>query len=168
MDSELEYASKLTGAFCDVAGKLLALPVSIAGVVALDKLTTNVEFIAGCVGLCLVTVVLLAVLQNVRHQIDRLQSGYEYVFGLVLGELKTYPTKLRGELEKREKSLGRQARLTHRTFRFFMWLALMPALGAAWQAWARYLQIDASVRAVCAFVWATIANIVNHIHWVVT
>ncbi|MCI0147524.1 hypothetical protein KNO81_16680 [Paraburkholderia sediminicola] len=164
VDSELEYASKLTGAFGDIAGKLLALPVSIAGVVALDKLDTNPEFIAGCVGLCLVTVVLLAILQNVRHQIDRLQSGYEYVFGPVLGKTKTYPTKLRSELEKREQSLARQARLTRRSFGIFMWLALMPALGAGWKAWARYPAIEASIRAVCAFVWAAIGNIVNHLH----
>ncbi|MBR8300433.1 hypothetical protein KDW49_06865 [Burkholderia dolosa] len=164
VDSELEYASKLTGAFGDIAGKLLALPVSIAGVVALDKLDTNPEFIAGCVGLCLVTVVLIAVLQNVRHQIDRLQSGYDYVFGPVLGKAKTYPTKLRGELEKREKSLAKQARLTRRSFRFFMFLALLPALAAAWKAWARYPEIEASIRAVSAFVWMVIGNIASRPH----
>jgi hypothetical protein len=164
VDSELEYASKLTGAFGDIAGKLLVLPVSIAGVAALDKLTTNTEFIAGCVGLCLVTVVLLAVLENVRHQIDRLHSGYEYVFGPVLGKVKTYPTKLRRELEKREKSLARQARLTRRTFRLFMWLTLMPALGAAWKAWLRYPEIEEMLRAACSFAAAVINNIVNHIH----
>ena len=161
VDSELEYASKLTGAFGDIGGKLLALPVSIAGVAALDKLTTNAEFVAGCVSLCLVTVVLLAVLQNVRHQIDRLQSGYEYVFGPVLGKVKTYPTKLRGELEKREKSLAKQARLTRRSFYFFMGLALLPALGAAWKAWVRYPEIEGLLRAVCSFVGVVIGNIVH-------
>lgn len=164
VDSELEYASKLTGAFGDIAGKLLALPVSIAGVLALDKLNTNPEFIAGCVGLCLVTVVLLAVLQNVRHQIDRLQSGYEYVFGPVLGKMKTYPTKLRSELEKREKSLARQTRLTRQSLHFFVWLAFIPALGAAWKMWARYPEIEASVRAVLAFVWAALSNIISCLH----
>lgn len=161
VDSELEYASKLTGAFGDIGGKLLALPVSIAGVAALDKLTTNAEFVAGCVSLCLVTVVLLAVLQNVRHQIDRLQSGYEYVFGPVLGKVKTYPTKLRGELEKREKSLAKQARLTRRSFYFFMGLALLPALGAAWKAWVRYPEIEGRLRAVCSFVGVVIGRIVH-------
>ncbi|MCI1005186.1 hypothetical protein [Herbaspirillum sp. C7C8] len=53
VDSELEYASKLTNAFGDIGGKLLALPISVAGVVALDKLTTDSEFIAGCLGLFL-------------------------------------------------------------------------------------------------------------------
>ncbi|MBY4804483.1 hypothetical protein K6W78_31395 [Burkholderia cepacia] len=159
VDSELEYASKLTGAFGDIGGKLLALPVSIAGVAALDKLTTNAEFVAGCVSLCLVTVVLLAVLQNVRHQIDRLQSGYEYVFGPVLGKVKTYPSKLRGELEKREKSLAKQARLTRRSFYFFMGLALLPALGAAWKAWVRYPEIEGRLRAVCSFVGVVIGSI---------
>jgi hypothetical protein len=161
VDSELEYASKLTGAFGDIAGKLLALPISIVGVVALDKLDTNPEFIAGCVGLCLVTVVLVAVLQNVGHQIDRLQSGYEYVFGPVLGKTKTYPTKLRGELEKREQSLARQARLTRRSLRFFTGLALVPTLGAAWKAWARYPEIEVWVRAAWSFFLAFTGHIVS-------
>jgi hypothetical protein len=104
------------------------------------------------------------VLQNVRHQIDRLQSGYEYVFGPILGKTKTYPTKLRGELEKREESLARQARLTRRSFSFFMWLAFMPALGAAWKAWDRYPEIEAFVRATCAFGWAAINSVVSHLH----
>ncbi|EJN07615.1 hypothetical protein [Herbaspirillum sp. YR522] len=137
VDAELDYAAKLSNAFGDVAGKLWTLPVSIAGVVALDKLPGNAEFMAACIGLCLVTAVLLGVLLNVRQQIDRLQLGYEYVFGPVLGKARAYPVKLRGELEKRQESLASQARLTRLTLWFFIALAFLPAIGAAWKAWLR-------------------------------
>lgn len=96
---------------------------------------------------------------DLRRQFDPYR--YEYVFGPVLGKVKTYPTKLRGELEKREKSLAKQARLTRRSFYFFMGLALLPALGAAWKAWVRYPEIEGRLRVVCSFVGVVIGSIVH-------
>ncbi|ANB73707.1 hypothetical protein AYM40_16095 [Paraburkholderia phytofirmans OLGA172] len=141
IDSELEYASKLTGAFGDVAGKLLALPASLLAISALDALKEDSTFLLGCAGLFLVTIVLWYVLKNIRYQIDRLQSGFEFVFSPLFDKSKTYPSKLRSVLVERKATLERQARLTKVTFWVFSALAFSPTLGAFWKIWVRYPQL---------------------------
>jgi hypothetical protein len=141
IDSELEYASKLTGAFGDVAGKLLALPASLVAISALDSLKEDSTFLLGCAGLVLVTVVLGYVLKNIRHQIDRLQSGFEFVFSPLFEKSKTYPSKLQGVLKERKAALERQVKFTKITFLVFSALTYAPTAGAIWKIWVRYPQL---------------------------
>lgn len=141
IDSELEYASKLTGAFGDVAGKLLALPASLLAIGALDALKEDSTFLLGCAGLFLVTIVLWYVLKNISYQINRLQSGFEFVFSPLFDKSKTYPSKLRRVLADRKAALERQARVTKVTFWIFSALAFAPTLGAFWKIWGRYPQL---------------------------
>lgn len=141
IDSELEYASKLTGAFGDVAGKLLALPASLLAISALDALKEDSTFLLGCAGLFLVTIVLWYVIKNIRYQIERLQSGFEFVFSPLFDKSKTYPSKLRRVLTDRKAALERQARLTKITFWIFSALTFAPTLGAFWKIWVRYPQL---------------------------
>ncbi|MFL9948934.1 hypothetical protein PQR68_23360 [Paraburkholderia agricolaris] len=138
IDAELEYASKVTGVFGDVAGKMLALPVSLAAIGALDSTSQDSTFILGCAGLLLVTIVLRYVLKNIRYQVDRLQSGLEFVFSPLFEKTKTYPAKLQNVLKQRKVALKKQISVTKVTFVVFSALSFAPTLGAIWKIWVRY------------------------------
>ncbi|WP_157685262.1 hypothetical protein [Robbsia andropogonis] len=138
VDAELEYASKVSGAFGDIASKLLALPVSLGAVALLDEAKNDSSFIFASVGLFLVSVVLVFVLFNTWMQVDRLRSGVDFVFAPLFDKSATYPEKLRSELAKRKKALRKQIRITGFTFLLFAALALCPAGGTAWKAWHHF------------------------------
>jgi hypothetical protein len=151
IDSELEYASKVTGVLGDVAGKMLALPVSLAAIGALDSLSQDSTFLLGCAGLFLVTTVLWFVLKNIRYQMDRLQSGLEFVFSPLFEKSNTYPKKLQYALKQRKVALKRQITVTKFTFRLFAVLSLSPSVGAVWKIWARYPALSKSLNTAIAY-----------------
>lgn len=62
--AEIDYGTKLSGVLGDIAGKMLALPISLAGLVALEKTTSKFEGFILILGLAVVLVVLLAILHN--------------------------------------------------------------------------------------------------------
>ncbi|AME23709.1 hypothetical protein [Burkholderia sp. PAMC 26561] len=138
VDAELEYASKLSAVFGDIAGKLLALPVSLLAVALLDEAKTDSGFVFACAGLGVVSLVLVFVLWNLWLQAARLRSGFEFVFAPVFDKSSTYPAALRDVLDKRKLELRKQMRLTTVTFFVFFMVALGPALGAVWKLWMRF------------------------------
>lgn len=62
--AEIDYGTKLSGVLGDIAGKMLALPISLAGLVVLEKTTSKFEGFILVLGLAVVSVVLLAILHN--------------------------------------------------------------------------------------------------------
>lgn len=137
-DSEIEYASKLSGVLGDIAGKLLALPVSLVALVALDEAKSVSAFVIGCIGLAIVSVVYLFILRNLWLQADRLKSSFDLAFSPFFNKLNTYPSPLRKVLEERKRALERQMGFLKLTFGAFYGLACVPALGAIWKIAARY------------------------------
>ncbi|MEF9672871.1 hypothetical protein QNM99_13940 [Pseudomonas sp. PCH446] len=78
----------------DIAGKMLALPVSLAALVALHNTKSRFEAFILIVGLGIVAVVLLAILHNQRLQVERLLHSFNVIFDDFKGKIKTYPGKL--------------------------------------------------------------------------
>lgn len=126
--AEIEFASKLSSVLGDISGKLLALPVSVAGVVVLHKLSLGVEFYAGIVGVLLVSLILIMILWNQWLQIGRLKHSFEVVFGQFRAKIGSYPKPLRVTLQKAISHVDRQSGFLSFTFWFFMVLALVPLL----------------------------------------
>lgn len=150
IDAELDYASKVTGVFGDVAGKMLALPVSLAAIAAVSADAKASLFFPGCAGLVLVTIVIVFVLRNIRAQVTRLQSGLEFVFAPLFEKTKSYPQKLQGVLKQRQAALTSQVRLTSTTFNVFVVLSFAPTAGAIWKLLERYPQLIDWFHAIAA------------------
>ncbi|MBN3759876.1 hypothetical protein [Burkholderia sp. Ac-20365] len=137
-DSEIEYASKLSGVFGDIGGKLLALPLSLVALIALDDAKTTSAFFIGCLGLAIVSVVYFIILRNLWLAADRLKASFELAFSPFFNKLETYPSVLRNVLETRKKALHTQLRFLKLTFAVFYVLACLPAAGATLKVLARY------------------------------
>jgi hypothetical protein len=163
VDAELEYASKLSGAFGDIAGKLLALPVSLAAVALLDDAKNDSSFIFASAGLVVVSLVLIFVLCNMGLQALRLRAGVDFVFAPLFDKSSTYPEKLRAELNKRKTALRKQIWVTGATFVLFAILALGPAGGAAWKMWQRFPVIGMTWHQWLLH-WASVWELVPGLH----
>lgn len=136
-DAEIEYASKLGGVLGDIAGKLLALPVSLVAIIALEQANSGFAFWMGCLALFVVSIIYLAVLHNQRLQVIRLKSSFDLVFSPFFSKIETYPKALRDALSQRESGVWRQVRTLSWTFRLFYLIATLPAIGALYQIWLR-------------------------------
>ena len=114
--AEIEYGSKLSSVLGDIAGKLLALPVSLVALVALHKTDSNFEAFVLFLSLLLVTVVLLSVLYNQKLQVDRLMHSFDVVFDEFKSKVETYPQKLKELLKVTIKQVDEQGVVLKKTF----------------------------------------------------
>ncbi|KPA89333.1 hypothetical protein PF66_04185 [Pseudomonas asplenii] len=126
--AEVDYGSKLSGVLGDIAGKMLALPVSFAALVPLHAAKSWFEAAVYLIGLCVVTMVLLLVLHNQRLQVERLLHSFNVIFDEFKSKLPTYPLKLQSLLQTTIEQVDRQGKSLTSTFQMLQWLAWLPAL----------------------------------------
>jgi len=136
--AEIDYGTKLSGVLGDIAGKMLALPVSFAGWVVLNNSTSAFEEFVLVLGLIVVSLVLLAILHNQMLQTNRLLHSFNVVFDEFKDKIKTYPPKLQGLLRITIEQVEKQGRTLRRTFLLLQVLALLPAAGAVLVALVKY------------------------------
>lgn len=148
--AEIDYGTKLSGVLGDIAGKMLALPVSFAGWVVLNNSTSAFEGGVLVLGLIVVSLVLLAILHNQMLQTDRLLHSFNVVFDDFKDKIKTYPPKLQGLLRITIKQVEKQGRTLRRTFQLLQLLALLPATGAVLVALVKYWD---------SFIWCALTAI---------
>lgn len=130
--AEVDHATKLSGVLGDIAGKLLALPVSFAAVVLLRKAATHEEFWILFVGLFTISIIFGGVLWNQWLQIKRLRGSFDLIFGQY--DEDSFPKKLRLPIATAKKNISCQYRVLKTTFIVFSVLAALPALGAIYVA----------------------------------
>ncbi|WP_339545415.1 hypothetical protein [Pseudomonas sp. RA_35y_Pfl2_P32] len=128
--AEIDYGTKLSGVLGDIAGKMLALPISLAGLIALEKSTSSFESFILVLGLAVVSVILLAVLHNQILQTKRLLHSFDVIFDDFKEKIKTYPLKLQSLLRITINQVDKQGRTLAMTFRLLKALSLLPIIGA--------------------------------------
>lgn len=126
--AEIEFAGKLSSALGDIAGKLLALPVSLAAIAAIGKLDLGFELYSGVVGMFLVSAIMFMVLWNQWLQVERLRHSFDVVFGQYRSKIDSYPRSLRDALRKTILQVDRQAVFLKFTFCLFMIFSAIPFL----------------------------------------
>lgn len=128
--AEIDYATKLSAVLGDIAGKMLALPVSFAGwLVLVDSTSFFQEFVL-VLGLIVVSLVMFSILHNQTIQAKRLLHSFSVVFDEFKGKIKTYPLKLQGLLEVTIEQVETQGRTLWRTFILLKVLAILPGVVA--------------------------------------
>lgn len=136
--AEIDYGTKLSGVLGDIAGKMLALPISLAGLVALEKTTSKFEGFILVLGLAVVSVVLRAILHNQMLQAERLLHSFNVIFDDFKDKIKTYPPKLQRLLRITIDQVDKQGLTLTRTFRLLKGLSLIPIVGALVLATIKY------------------------------
>lgn len=136
--AEIDYGTKLSGVLGDIAGKMLALPISLAGLIALSKSKSHFEAFVVALGLTVVSVVLLAILHNQTLQTNRLLHSFNVVFDDFKDKIKTYPPKLQKLLKITIAQVEKQGVTLRRTFTLLKLLSLLPMIGAILVAVVKY------------------------------
>lgn len=127
--AELEYAKSLSSILGDIAGKLLALPVSFAGLVILNNSSNLLEVWVVSLGLLVASCVLLSIIKNQEIQVERLKHSFDMVFEGFESRKDTYPKKIQSLLAQTVEQLNRQVNKLERTFSLLVKLSLVPVWG---------------------------------------
>lgn len=125
--AEIDYGTKLSGVLGDIAGKLLALPVSLAALVVMHKTDSGFEAFTIFIGLVLVSVVLFLILFNQKLQVDRLMHSFDVVFSEFKDKVDTYPKKMQDLLGITIGQVKRQGEVLDNTFLILQFASGAPA-----------------------------------------
>ena len=126
--AELEYGSKLSGVLSDMAGKMLALPISFGALVLLNKAVDPIEVFSIAIGVLMVTLIFCGVLWNQHLNVRRLDSSLNITFELFDKRLSTYPGNLQRLISKSRDEIKSQRKVLKVTLLSFLVLALIPTL----------------------------------------
>ncbi|OWJ97788.1 hypothetical protein B6S59_02205 [Pseudomonas sp. A46] len=127
--AELEYAKSLSAILGDVAGKLLALPVSLAGLILLNKSGDLLETWVLSIGLLVVSYILLSTINNQKLQVKRLKHSFEMVFEGFESRKHTYPKKIQTLLAETVTQLDGQVQSLRDTFYLLSQISWIPVWG---------------------------------------
>ncbi|MGE6776315.1 hypothetical protein ACQKFL_01565 [Vreelandella titanicae] len=136
--AEIEYCTKLSSSLSEIAGKLLALPLSLAALPILSKTEERFDFIAISLGLLIVTVVILCMVVNQWFVASRLKSSFDTMFEQFKIKLDGYPRSLRDLLNKTLNVVHRQGKLLNKIFFIFSLISLVPMLGVFYLSETKY------------------------------
>ncbi|MCO8164823.1 hypothetical protein NJC38_22040 [Pseudomonas sp. 21LCFQ010] len=128
--AEIEYGAKLNASLADISGKLLALPLSLAALVALKKAEGFLESVVVLGGILIVSVILWFVIHNQRLQVSRLLNSFNVVFEEFQSKISTYPEKLKKLLELTVSQVDKQGKLLDKIFFVLQFLTFLPVVVA--------------------------------------
>lgn len=128
--AELDYGTKLSAAFSDIAGKLLALPVSLVALLTLHKATSGVEEAVTVSGLIITSLIIFGILINQHLNVQRLNSSLEAAFDNLSKALPTYPKNLQNLIRKSKQNIENQKKVVTSTLITFSALSFTPPIGA--------------------------------------
>ncbi|CDF87052.1 hypothetical membrane protein [Pseudomonas knackmussii B13] len=127
--AELEYGAKLSSTFSDISGKLLALPVSLVGLIGLDKSENPVEITAIIIGMIIVSVVSFGTLYNQKLSIDRIKSGIRIIFDQFNKKAVTQRREIRELFKKSYDEIDKQERFLSKILFIFFAISMIPTIG---------------------------------------
>jgi hypothetical protein len=127
--AQIDFATKLNSVLGDIAGKLLALPISFAGLLLLRNAKDTVEQAIYASGMAIITITMLAILINQFLQIGRIISSFNLVFDQYNRGL---PEKLITPVNEARASIKRQKIVLNTTFVIFSILAIVPTVASIW------------------------------------
>lgn len=137
--TEADHITKLSGILNDITGKILALPISIAGIILLLDTPLSLKFYVYLIGICTASIILLGIIANQWLQVKRLGNSFDLIFSQYSPDKKRLPASLRRPIEIANKSMKTQKTVLIFTFLIFAILSLTPAIGGvAYYIYKRY------------------------------
>lgn len=124
--AELEYGGKLSSALSDISGKMLAIPVSFASLILLDRSEGFIESFSIIAGTVLITIVFYGVLLNQWRNIARLNSSLDLAFFQYKKRRDTYPKQIKGLIDNSLADIESQKTFLRKTMIAFLFFSAAP------------------------------------------
>lgn len=129
-EAELDLASQFSKIISDITGKLLAIPVSLAALVAIGRTDNTFEQIIICIGLLVSALLIVGAVDNQQRQLGRISHAKEVVMNSFMGKQTSYPQDLQTAISSMVDNLASNERNLKWTLCFFRCMAWFPVISA--------------------------------------
>lgn len=155
---ELDYATRMAAVLGDGSGKILALPLSLGGLVGVWTTTDVLTALGLVVGLVLVSLLLSGLLHNQKLASARVEAGFNLAMGDVDGGSAKYPPSLQSAIDQAKKGFARQLSFLRRVHNIVHPLAWVPPIAGTVMVVLKFglssLYVIAPAILVCIVVFA--------------
>lgn len=124
--AELNLASQFSSVIGDITGKLLAIPVSVGALLAIDKVDNIFEQVIFNIGLFISSLLIVGVVDNQQRQFGRISHAKDVVLGSFEGKKEQYPEDLVDAVDNMVTNLNKNEVNLKATLYFFRCLAWVP------------------------------------------
>ncbi len=125
---ELDYATRVSAILGESSSKLLALPLSVAGLAGVVGARGFAEAALLILGMVVVALILSGVIQNQLFAAERVEAGFRLAISDVDGGSAKYPDSLVSSVESAKKGFERQLVFLQKIYAVVRPLAWVPAV----------------------------------------
>ncbi|WP_212645732.1 hypothetical protein [Delftia sp. PE138] len=127
-DSVIDSTTKINNAVGDLGTKILAVPVSMAALVAVQNSERWLVFFIGLVGIVIASYILRITIEHYRLQLDNLINTFQFNMEAASSSSRSFGASIRSQIEKIEDHIDVQRRKISKTLFVYETLAILPVL----------------------------------------
>jgi hypothetical protein len=129
-EAELNIANEFSKVLCDISGKLLGIPVSVAAIIAISKADKFIEHLFLLIGIVIASYIIWRIVENQKRQFDRIEHAKELILCSIEGKIEIFPEELAKAVVELRAKLDSDARSLRSNLRLFGVLSWAPILVA--------------------------------------
>lgn len=126
VDAELEYSEKFSKIISEISNKALAIPISLAGSVAIFKLSTSPDWLITFLGVIITAVISSAMIISQKKQLDRISHSKEILFTQIKTRIKDDTSNLKADFQETIDKLNENEDFCRKVLDILLSLAWMP------------------------------------------
>ncbi|HAU5566854.1 TPA: hypothetical protein JD264_24060 [Serratia fonticola] len=136
-DTEIDYAEKTSKSLLELSNKVLAIPISLVGSIAIIKLTDSMEITFGFSGVLLTTLIMHLVIYSQYQQLLRVTHAKNIVFSSIFKKIESEEKYLKDNSELNDRvseakiNLDKNEIFCKRVLFFLLYAAWLPVSAGA-------------------------------------
>lgn len=127
-NAEIDYAGKCAKTLSDIQAKLLSVPISLAGIIAMFKTNSIIETSLLLLGIIFASVILYSTVKVQKYNLNNIECASNNVFEGFKKRYESYPEELKDSIDNEKDALDKQQKKTKQWLNFFCFASLIPAI----------------------------------------
>ena len=128
VDAELEYSEKFSKIISEISNKALAIPISLAGSIAIFNLASRSDLIITFLGIVITAIICSAMIVSQKKQLDRITHSKEILFTQIKARIKDDTSDLKASFQEAMQKLDDNEDFCRTVLNTLLSMAWMPTL----------------------------------------
>lgn len=131
-DGLIESSTKINSAIGEVGTKLLAVPASLAALIAVNSSSSASGFVFGIFGVIIASLIILRTIWHYENQINNLVRSFTFNMKEATKAKKTFSRSIQEEINEIYIFQIKQKKSIENSFRFYKFLTLLPIIASSY------------------------------------